>query len=126
MVDPTRANILQAAKEAFYAQGYRVSMTDIAKRARVAKQTLYNHFDSKESLFAAVFRDGTADASARSVMAVGRDGMIIDRYRYNDDDLLNVCALENGFYLIFSRHTWLRLRDAVIVQPTYFLAVSNM
>jgi TetR/AcrR family transcriptional repressor of mexJK operon len=39
-------------------------MADIAKRAGVAKQTLYNHFDNKENLFAEVIRDCTAGASA--------------------------------------------------------------
>ncbi|MBD3767820.1 MAG: TetR/AcrR family transcriptional regulator [Gammaproteobacteria bacterium] len=64
MSDPTAEKILQAAKDAFYAQGYRVSMVDIAKRAGVAKQTLYNHFDNKEALFAVVMQGCKAEASA--------------------------------------------------------------
>lgn len=64
MTDPTTAKILQAAKEAFEARGYRVSMVDIAKRSGVAKQTLYNHFGSKEALFEAVFQNCTTDASS--------------------------------------------------------------
>lgn len=49
-----RVQIIEAAKRAFEDKGYRVSMSDIAKRAGVAKQTLYNHFASKELLFAEV------------------------------------------------------------------------
>jgi TetR/AcrR family transcriptional repressor of mexJK operon len=64
MVSDKHSQIVAAAKAAFEEKGYRVSMTDIAKRAGVAKQTLYNHFDNKEALFEAVFRDCAADASA--------------------------------------------------------------
>jgi len=64
MSDPTADKILQAAQEAFYAQGYRVSMVDIARRAGVAKQTLYNHFANKDALFAVVMQGCKAEASA--------------------------------------------------------------
>jgi TetR/AcrR family transcriptional repressor of mexJK operon len=63
MVLSKHNQIVAAAKSAFEDKGYRVSMTDIAKRAGVAKQTLYNHFASKEVLFAAVTQDCTAEAT---------------------------------------------------------------
>lgn len=46
--------LLQAATEAFLEEGYRASVDRIAARAGVAKQTLYNHFGTKEDLFRAV------------------------------------------------------------------------
>ncbi|HEX5392141.1 MAG TPA: TetR/AcrR family transcriptional regulator [Rhodocyclaceae bacterium] len=46
--------LLQAATEAFLEEGYRASVDRIAARAGVAKQTLYNHFGTKEELFRAV------------------------------------------------------------------------
>lgn len=58
------AQIILAAKMAFEDKGYRVSMADIARRAGVAKQTLYNHFENKEALFAAVIVDCGAEAHA--------------------------------------------------------------
>ncbi len=58
------AQIISAAKVAFEDKGYRVSMVDIARRAGVAKQTLYNYFDNKEALFAAVIVDCGAEAHA--------------------------------------------------------------
>ncbi|HQR81626.1 MAG TPA: TetR/AcrR family transcriptional regulator [Thiotrichales bacterium] len=58
------AQIILAAKVAFEDKGYRVSMADIARRAGVAKQTLYNYFDNKEALFAAVIVDCGAEAHA--------------------------------------------------------------
>ncbi|HUW51682.1 MAG TPA: TetR/AcrR family transcriptional regulator [Sulfuricella sp.] len=47
----TRTRLIQAAREAFMERGYRVSVDRIAARAGVAKQTLYNHFPSKDDLF---------------------------------------------------------------------------
>jgi AcrR family transcriptional regulator len=45
-----RRAILDAAREAFREGGYGVSMDQIAQRAGVAKQTVYNHFHSKSDL----------------------------------------------------------------------------
>ena len=50
-VADTRNRLIQAAREAFMADGYRASVDGIAARAGVAKQTLYNHFPSKDELF---------------------------------------------------------------------------
>lgn len=47
----TRARLIQAARDAFMKEGYRASVDGIAARAGVAKQTLYNHFPSKDELF---------------------------------------------------------------------------
>jgi AcrR family transcriptional regulator len=51
----TRRQILDAAYESFYKRGFtRSSVDEIAAMARVTKRTLYNHFDSKDNLLAAV------------------------------------------------------------------------
>lgn len=50
-VTETRNRLIQAARVAFMEEGYRASVDGIAARAGVAKQTLYNHFPSKEELF---------------------------------------------------------------------------
>jgi TetR/AcrR family transcriptional repressor of mexJK operon len=58
-IDPshdTRQRVLDAACEAFREEGYQVSIDRIAARAQVARQTLYNHFPSKEVLFTEVVR----------------------------------------------------------------------
>lgn len=52
----TRHRLLQAACAAFREEGYQVSIDRIAARAQVARQTLYNHFHSKDELFGAVVR----------------------------------------------------------------------
>lgn len=50
--------ILAAALDEFSANGFAMArLDDVAKRARVAKGTIYLYFDSKEDLFRAVVRE---------------------------------------------------------------------
>ncbi|MBM3565327.1 MAG: TetR/AcrR family transcriptional regulator [Alphaproteobacteria bacterium] len=50
--------IVDAAARAFLDSGFhQASMDRIAARARVSKQTIYNHYRTKEDLFAAIIRD---------------------------------------------------------------------
>ena len=49
--EPTRQRILSAAYVLFRQRGYsRVDMDEIAAATAVTKRTLYNHFQSKESI----------------------------------------------------------------------------
>lgn len=60
MVSPApdnRQRIIAAAREAFTTDGYRSSIERIAQLAGVAKQTVYNHFPTKEALFDEMTRD---------------------------------------------------------------------
>ena len=52
-----RERVLRAATTSFLAHGYGSSVDDIARRAGVAKQTVYSHFPSKDALFKAVAND---------------------------------------------------------------------
>jgi TetR/AcrR family transcriptional repressor of mexJK operon len=52
-----RQRIIDAAREAFTTEGYRTSIEHIAQLAGVAKQTVYNHFPTKEALFDEMTRD---------------------------------------------------------------------
>jgi len=51
-----RERVLRAATDSFLAHGYRSSVDEIARRARVAKQTVYHHFPNKDELFKEVAR----------------------------------------------------------------------
>ena len=63
-----RAAIVEAAFDEFVARGFTATrIDDIAKRAGVAKGTIYLHFKDKEALFlAAVDEDGVTDADERA------------------------------------------------------------
>jgi TetR/AcrR family transcriptional repressor of mexJK operon len=52
-----RERVLRAATTSFLANGYRSSVDEIARRAGVAKQTVYHHFPNKDELFKEVARD---------------------------------------------------------------------
>ena len=54
-----RSRVLRAATTSFLARGYASSVDDIARRAGVAKQTVYAHFPSKDALFKEVAHDLT-------------------------------------------------------------------
>jgi len=54
---PHRERVLRAATSSFLARGYGSSIDDIARRAGVARQTVYQHFASKDELFKAVAGD---------------------------------------------------------------------
>lgn len=57
LTDRKRVDIVNAAIEEFLAAGFdATSMDRIAARASVSKRTVYNHFPSKEALFAAILR----------------------------------------------------------------------
>jgi AcrR family transcriptional regulator len=54
--ESTRTALLDAAAEAFTAQGFaRTSVDDIVRRARLTKGALYHHFKDKTAVFEAVF-----------------------------------------------------------------------
>ena len=55
LTDRKRAAILEAAVAEFRSNGFEVtSMDRIAETAGVSKRTVYNHFPSKEALFAEI------------------------------------------------------------------------
>ncbi len=56
--ETTRAQIIQAAHALFLEKGYSAtSMRQIASRAGIALGGIYNHFDGKEDIFAAIFAE---------------------------------------------------------------------
>jgi len=69
----TRQQILEQSYELFYAKGYyRVSVDDIAAAARLTKRTVYNHFESKDVLLAAVLEWQSELALARIRKLAGK------------------------------------------------------
>lgn len=80
----TRRQILEAAYESFYRKGYgRSSVDEIALLAKVTKRSLYNHFDSKDSLLAAVLE-------AQRELSPARVQKYQDRYAGNAERFVSV------------------------------------
>ncbi|MGF6240305.1 MULTISPECIES: TetR/AcrR family transcriptional regulator [Paraburkholderia] len=70
LTDRKRAAIIGAAIEEFLAAGFdATSMDRVAARASVSKRTVYNHFPSKEALFAAILRQLWDSSDAGQVFA---------------------------------------------------------
>ncbi|GGF37107.1 TetR family transcriptional regulator [Aliidongia dinghuensis] len=64
--EATRQRLLEAAYDLFYAEGFgRVGIDRVAEAAGVTKRTLYYHFDSKDTLLAAVLDHQHALALSR-------------------------------------------------------------
>ena len=62
MAEVIRAAILDAAERAFVELGFAgAKMTDVAERAGVAAGTLYNYFDSKETIFRALVEQRSSE-----------------------------------------------------------------
>jgi len=57
LLETNRERVLRAATSSFLARGYGSSVDLIARRAGVAKQTVYHYFPSKDALFKEVARE---------------------------------------------------------------------
>ncbi|MGH6944084.1 MAG: TetR/AcrR family transcriptional regulator [Geminicoccaceae bacterium] len=68
---PKHDAIMDAAKGAFLREGYSASMDQVAAEAGVSKQTVYNHFGSKEGLFRAIVEELSSELLEVLVERVG-------------------------------------------------------
>jgi AcrR family transcriptional regulator len=77
-----RERLLEVAQEAFATEGIGVPIDEIARRAGVGVGTLYRHFPTKETLYAAVVlsRLETAAAEARSLARAPDPGAAFFRF----------------------------------------------
>jgi AcrR family transcriptional regulator len=68
--DATRRALMSAAKKLFATRGYTDTPTEeVVHRAGVTRGALYHHFDSKETLFQAVFEEVTQEIVRRALDA---------------------------------------------------------
>jgi len=75
-----RGDILEAADELFYGEGFRaVSVDEIAAKAGITKKTLYYHFRSKDELFAAYLEARNQPTLERFQQWAGTDGTVLER-----------------------------------------------
>ena len=74
LTDRKREAIIQAAIAEFRANGFEItSMDKLAATAGVSKRTVYNHFPSKEELFAEILNQLWARISAEQVVTYSAD-----------------------------------------------------
>ncbi|GAB6909865.1 putative Regulatory protein TetR [Desulfosarcina cetonica] len=74
--------ILNAARDLFSHFGFKkTAVDDIAKKARVAKGTVYNYFQSKEDLFQKVFREEGVNMISQIREAVKNKKTPQDKFR---------------------------------------------
>ncbi|MDX1457771.1 MAG: TetR/AcrR family transcriptional regulator [Marinobacter sp.] len=76
----TRQRILDCARYLVSEGGFRnAQMTQLASQAEVATGTIYRHFDSKEELFAEVFRAATQHEVDKVAQDLAGDGNAAER-----------------------------------------------
>jgi len=99
-VETTRARIVEAAHELFFARWYDdVTLADIAQLAGVSGQTVINHFGGKEQVFAAAVDQASEQLQARRYRArPGNVGaaiaVLVDDYEITGDATIRLLALE--------------------------------
>ena len=59
--------IMEVALEEMHEQGSKFTMSDLAHRLGMSKRTLYENFDSKEALIAAIFDTGLQDLKRQRI-----------------------------------------------------------
>jgi AcrR family transcriptional regulator len=98
-----RAQLLDAARDVFAAQGYHAAaMDDIAERAGVSKPVLYQHFPGKLELYRALLTTYADELVGRVREALGHTGDNEDRTRNAVSAYFDFVADEAGSYrLIF-------------------------
>lgn len=96
LTDRKREAIIQAAIAEFRANGFDItSMDKIAATAGVSKRTVYNHFPSKEELFAEILNQLWARATAEQEMSYRPDLPLRDQLRLMLQAKLQVLADDN-------------------------------
>ena len=99
-----RAQLLDLATQVFTDKGFQAtSMDDIAAAAGVTKPVLYQHFESKETLYVEVL-DLLAEAMILEVREIGEQGgTTVDRVRDGLHRFYEFVALDNSLRL-FTGH----------------------
>jgi TetR/AcrR family transcriptional regulator of autoinduction and epiphytic fitness len=96
LTDRKREAIIQAAIAEFRANGFDItSMDKIAATAGVSKRTVYNHFPSKEELFAEILNQLWARISAEQSVVYNRDQPLREQLRQMLQAKVQLMADEN-------------------------------
>ena len=96
LTDRKREAIIQAAIAEFRAHGFEItSMDKIAATAGVSKRTVYNHFPSKEELFAEILNQLWARIIAEPSVSYNREQPLHEQLRLMLQEKVQMMADEN-------------------------------
>ncbi|MGG7674648.1 TetR/AcrR family transcriptional regulator [Pseudomonas sp. WC2] len=96
LTDRKREAIIQAAIAEFRANGFEItSMDKIAATAGVSKRTVYNHFPSKEELFAEILNQLWTRISAEPAVTYNREQPLREQLRQMLQAKVQMMADEN-------------------------------
>jgi len=96
LTDRKRESIIQAAIAEFRAHGFEItSMDKIAATAGVSKRTVYNHFPSKEELFAEILNQLWARIIAEPSVSYDREQPLHEQLRLMLREKVQMMADEN-------------------------------
>lgn len=108
----TRHGIIEAALAEFAESGYdRTTMDEIARRAGVAKGSLYYHFPSKEALFHALFEE-----RAERLAAVTRAGVAQSQWVGAMQAWTDFFWEQRAFLELFLSEAWRNREREALVQ----------
>ncbi|MFF3394583.1 TetR/AcrR family transcriptional regulator [Streptomyces sp. NPDC002669] len=106
--------IIRAAREQFLRHGFDVGVDRIAAEAGVSKVTVYNHFGSKEGLFAEVIGDALEQALGETARTMGR------RLRGDDGIREILTATARGWVQGIAQEEVLALRALIAAEARRF------
>ncbi|MFF4384924.1 TetR/AcrR family transcriptional regulator [Kitasatospora sp. NPDC001547] len=114
-----RAAIIGAARAQFLEHGFGAGVDQIAAQAGVSKMTVYNHFGSKEDLFADVIGDALEQA-------LGTTAEEMSRQLEADDDIREVLiATARGWVQGIAQDDVLRLRTLIAAETRRFPSLGR-
>ena len=109
-----RPQILHAARECFAKHGLGpVTVSQIAKRAHVAKGTVYLHYHSKEAILRDAIRDGITDLRAATVPLISDTAPLNQTVRRFFDAMLDFFEASRDFFYLCHAELEPKLRDEV-------------
>jgi TetR/AcrR family transcriptional regulator, mexJK operon transcriptional repressor len=107
---PKHDAILDAAKRVFLREGYSASMDLVSAEAGVSKQTVYNHFASKEGLFRAIVDD----------LASGLLDVLVERVSTRADPARTLEVLARRFLTLLLMPSSLALHRMLVAEAPRF------
>lgn len=111
-VERHRAEIMSAAEQLFAKKGYvSSSMDEVARLAEFSVGTLYNFFENKEDLYAAIMRQKTDMMQVRIVECLARKGTAAQRIRAYFQERLDLYWRYPNFFRLFFHQTMSSVSD---------------